>query len=120
MLAVGYSLTADNRSGYVIVKNSWGGDWGQDGYAALLVPHLSLQIYSLPEPPLAHSLLIGWNEDLVSRALYACAGWWQIHLHLLSRGSSQRNMRHEFAGEHSHRRCDAQSHTHATTSAAVQ
>jgi C1A family cysteine protease len=36
VLAVGYALygTTSNRTGYIIVKNSWG-DWGDDGYIKL-------------------------------------------------------------------------------------
>mmetsp|Transcript_7101 Transcript_7101/g.18406 ORF Transcript_7101/g.18406 Transcript_7101/m.18406 type:complete len:438 (+) Transcript_7101:2-1315(+) len=32
VLAVGYSLSADNASGFVMVKNSWSGEWGDGGY----------------------------------------------------------------------------------------
>jgi C1A family cysteine protease len=36
VLAVGYFLDGtDNSSGYVTVKNSWGGSWGMDGYIQL-------------------------------------------------------------------------------------
>lgn len=35
MLAVGYGF--EDGEGYVIVKNSWGTDWGEDGYLYIAI-----------------------------------------------------------------------------------
>lgn len=35
LLAVGYSVTKDTKEEYWLLKNSWGTDWGENGYIKL-------------------------------------------------------------------------------------
>lgn len=35
MMAVGFGI--ENESEYVVIKNSWGTEWGENGYAKVLL-----------------------------------------------------------------------------------
>lgn len=65
MYLVGYKDdSAFPGGGYVKAANSWGGDWGQDGFALIPYvfaadPDLMLGIWSIELPPAAHSVRWG-------------------------------------------------------------
>jgi len=47
--AVGYSIK--NKSGFWIVKNSWGADWGEDGYIRIAFTDKDEGICGINEEP---------------------------------------------------------------------
>jgi len=47
--AVGYSIK--NKSGYWIVKNSWGSDWGESGYIRIAFSDKDEGICGINEEP---------------------------------------------------------------------
>jgi len=56
MVAIGYGLDADTGIEYIIIRNSWGANWGEGGYVKVAADTKAgglCELYNYPSYPLS-------------------------------------------------------------------